>query len=113
MFALNLTPEFMLNEHNREPSDLYREIKINVTVGHQKEQTVFKYTPLTRRLNAKLSVWNEMPKNVTVTIDNGFEKKRINLKKIYRGKLWFTVTVFRIRIDKMINTLETTNESEE
>ena len=111
MFALNLTPEFNLTANIREPDDLHRLIKITVTCGNQRELTNFKYTPLTRRLKGKLSVWNEKQKNITITIDNGFEIKKISMKKIYRGKLWFTVNVFRIRIDKMESTLEVSNDS--
>ena len=113
MFALNLRPEFVLNANAREPDNLHRLIKITVVCGNQRENSVFKYTPLTRRLKGKLTVRNEILKDCTITIDNGFEKKKISLKKIYAAKVWFCITVFRIRIDKMETTLELNNSCEE
>ena len=113
MFALNLSPEFILNTNVREPDNLHRLIKITVVCGNQREHSVFKYTPLTRKLKAKLSVWNDVRKDCSITIDNGFEKKKLSFKNIWRAKLWVTITVFKIRIDKMQETVDVKNNSEE
>ena len=99
MLAVIVTPEHS-HPHN---SPLHGKVHIQVNSRRVSEKSIVEWDEslCKIRLRIKFNNFNTVPDNLVIKITNSHETKRTVIKKIQRASLYYTITLCKIKLDKI------------